>query len=41
MYLLGNWQFHRSNYTLSKLKRLNLEIMFLPANNPDYAPVDV
>ena len=41
VYMLGQWPFHKSKHTLSKLKRLNWAIMLLTAYSPDYAPVEV
>ena len=41
MYLLDNWPYHKSGASLSKLKKLNTTIMFLPAYTPDYAPIEV
>ena len=40
LYVMDNASIHHSNLTISKMKDLNLSIMFLPAYSPELAPVE-
>ena len=39
--LLDNWPYHKSKRTLDKLKRIKMNLMFLPPYSPSLAPIEL
>ena len=39
--ILDNWRAHKSQQTLAALSKMRAIIFFLPAHNPEYAPIEL